>query len=70
MQEASVAMELRNCHKAEIYDLMDQPVCEAEVTRASYEGYRLIVPQDFEMPEETALFNVTFYDGFVTPSAC
>lgn len=64
MQEASVAMELRNCHKAEIYDLMDQPVCEAEVTRASYEGYRLIVPQDFEMPEETALFNVTFYDGF------
>lgn len=69
-------MELKNCHKAEIYsfedepvsaeiyNMKDEPLCEAEVTRASFDGYRLIVPQDFEMPEDTGLFNVTFYDGY------
>ncbi len=56
-------MELRNCHKAEIFDLSDQLICEAEVTRASYEGYRLIVPREFELKEKTELYHVVFYDG-------
>lgn len=64
-EQKKPVLELKNCHKAEIYDMMDQPVCEAEVTRASYDGYRLIVPREFEMPEPTSLYNVVFYDGFL-----
>lgn len=56
-------MELTNCRKAEIYDLSDQLICEAEVTRASFEGYRLIVPRDFELKEKTELYHIVFFDS-------
>lgn len=56
-------MELKNCRKAEIYDPQDKLLCEAEVTRASYDHYRLVVPLDFELFESQDLYHVVFFDA-------
>ncbi len=56
-------MELKNCRKAEIYEPEGGFLCEAEVTRASLDKYRLIVPADFELYESTGVYKVVFFDG-------
>ncbi len=56
-------MVLKKCRKAEVYDLSDNLLCAAEVTRASLDGYRLIVPADFELSDKTGVYKVVFFDG-------
>lgn len=56
-------MELKNCQKAEIYDQKGTLLCEAEVTKASFDHYRLIVPLTFDFDETVDVYPVIFYDA-------
>jgi hypothetical protein len=57
-------MELKGCHKAEIYSPEQEFLCTAEVVRAAYDNYRLVVPLDFEVSSELEYYEVVFYDAF------
>lgn len=56
-------MELKSCQKAEIYNPEGALLCEAEVTKASYDHYRLIVPPEFDLDETQEFYNVVFFDA-------
>lgn len=57
-------MELKGCQKAEIYSPAQEFLCTAEVTRAAYDNYRLIVPLEFEVSTELEYYEVVFFDAF------